>query len=60
MRAGPPPIRALLPGRCFRYENVAADRNIEFFQIEGLMVDEGTTLADMRGLLDELRRLGAI
>ena len=31
---------ALLPGRCFRYENVAADRNTEFFQVEGLMVDE--------------------
>ena len=48
-----PPIRALLPGRCFRYENVAADRNTEFFQVEGLMVDEGTTLGDLKGLLDQ-------
>ncbi|HLX35803.1 MAG TPA: phenylalanine--tRNA ligase subunit alpha [Candidatus Limnocylindrales bacterium] len=48
-----PPIRVLSPGRCYRYENVAADRNFEFFQVEGLMVDEGTTLADLRGLLDE-------
>jgi phenylalanyl-tRNA synthetase alpha chain len=48
-----PPIRALLPGRCFRYENVAADRNFEFFQVEGLMVDEGTTLGDLKGLLDQ-------
>lgn len=53
MRDYAPPIRALLPGRCFRYENVAADRNFEFFQVEGLMVDDGTTLADLRGLLDE-------
>jgi phenylalanyl-tRNA synthetase alpha chain len=53
MRSTPPPIRALLPGRCFRYENIAADRNFEFFQVEGLMVDEGTTMADLRGLLDE-------
>ena len=53
MRDYRPPIRALLPGRCFRYENVAADRNFEFFQVEGLMVDDGTTLADLRGLLDE-------
>jgi phenylalanyl-tRNA synthetase alpha chain len=53
MRATVPPIRALLPGRCFRYENVAADRNFEFFQVEGLMVDEGTTMAHLRGLLDE-------
>jgi phenylalanyl-tRNA synthetase alpha chain len=53
MQAERPPIRALLPGRCFRYENVAADRNSEFFQVEGLMVDEGTTLATLKGLLDE-------
>ena len=53
MTTTPPPIRVLSPGRCYRYENVAADRNFEFFQVEGLMVDEGTTLADLRGLLDE-------
>jgi phenylalanyl-tRNA synthetase alpha chain len=53
MRSTSPPIRALLPGRCFRFENVAADRNFEFYQVEGLMVDEGTTMADLRGLLDQ-------
>jgi phenylalanyl-tRNA synthetase alpha chain len=53
MRSERPPIRALLPGRCFRYENVAADRNFEFFQIEGLMIDEGTTLGDLKGLLEQ-------
>jgi len=53
MQSTKPPIRALLPGRCFRYENVAADRNFEFFQVEGLMVDEGTTLGDLKGLLDQ-------
>ena len=47
-----PPIRALLPGRCFRYEAVDASHGFEFFQVEGLMVDEGTTMADLRGLLD--------
>jgi phenylalanyl-tRNA synthetase alpha chain len=56
MREYPPPIRVLLPGRCFRYENVAADRNFEFFQIEGLMVDETTSLGHLRGLLDEFAR----
>ncbi len=50
------PLRVLLPGRCFRYENVAADRNFEFFQIEGLMVDEVTNLGHLRGLLDEFAR----
>jgi phenylalanyl-tRNA synthetase alpha chain len=53
MRELGPPLRVLLPGRCYRYENVAADRNIEFFQIEGLMVDEHTTLGHLRGLLDQ-------
>lgn len=53
MHAERPPIRALLPGRCFRYEAVDASHASEFFQVEGLMVDEGTSLADLRGLLDE-------
>jgi phenylalanyl-tRNA synthetase alpha chain len=48
-----PPIRALLPGRCFRYEAMDASHASEFFQVEGLMVDEGTTMADLRGLLDQ-------
>jgi phenylalanyl-tRNA synthetase alpha chain len=48
-----PPIRALLPGRCFRYEAVDASHASEFFQVEGLMVDEATNLADLKGLLDE-------
>jgi phenylalanyl-tRNA synthetase alpha chain len=53
MQTMKPPIRALLPGRCFRYEAVDASHGFEFFQVEGLMVDEGTTLADLKGLLDE-------
>jgi phenylalanyl-tRNA synthetase alpha chain len=51
-----PPIRALLPGRCYRYEAVDASHASEFFQVEGLMIDEGTTMADLRGLLDEFAR----
>src|SRR3990170_1748715 len=51
-----PPIRALLPGRCFRYESVDASHGFEFFQVEGLMVDEGTTLADLKGLLDQFAK----
>jgi phenylalanyl-tRNA synthetase alpha chain len=53
MRSVEPPIRALLPGRCFRYEAIDASHGSEFFQVEGIMVDEGTTLGDLRGLLDE-------
>jgi phenylalanyl-tRNA synthetase alpha chain len=53
MQTTKPPIRALLPGRCFRYEAVDASHGFEFFQVEGLMVDEGTTMADLKGLLAE-------
>lgn len=53
MRSSSPPIRALLPGRCFRYEQIDASHASEFFQVEGLMVDEQTTMATLRGLLDE-------
>ena len=53
MHAERPPIRALLPGRVFRYEATDASHQTEFFQMEGLMVDEGTTLGDLRGLLDQ-------
>ena len=52
MQADEPPIRVLTPGRCYRYEAVDASHGFEFFQIEGLMVDEGTTHGHLRGLLD--------
>ena len=48
-----PPIRALLPGRCYRYEAIDASHASEFFQVEGLMVDEGTSMADLKGLLEQ-------
>ncbi len=56
MHQAAPPIRALLPGRCFRYEAVDASHASEFFQVEGLMVDEGTTMADLKGLLDQFAK----
>jgi phenylalanyl-tRNA synthetase alpha chain len=56
MHAEQPPIRALLPGRCFRYESIDASHASEFFQVEGLMVDEATTLADLKGLLDQFAK----
>ena len=56
MHQEPPPIRALLPGRCFRYEAIDASHASEFFQVEGLMVDEGTTMGDLKGLLDQFAK----
>ena len=51
-----PPIRALLPGRCYRYEAIDASHASEFFQVEGLMVDEGTTMGDLKGLLEQFAK----
>jgi phenylalanyl-tRNA synthetase alpha chain len=56
MRALEPPIRVIMPGRCFRYEAVDASHGFEFFQIEGLVVDETTSLADLKGTLEEFAR----
>jgi phenylalanyl-tRNA synthetase alpha chain len=56
MRALTPPIRVIMPGRCFRYEAVDASHNFEFFQVEGLVVDRDTSLADLKGMLEEFAR----
>jgi phenylalanyl-tRNA synthetase alpha chain len=54
MRELDAPIRILMPGRCFRYEAVDASHGFEFFQVEGLVVDRETSLADLKGMLEEV------
>ncbi|MGQ0607695.1 MAG: phenylalanine--tRNA ligase subunit alpha [Chloroflexota bacterium] len=56
MQALDAPIRVLTPGRCFRYEAVDASHGFEFFQVEGLVVDRDTSLADLKGMLEEIAR----
>jgi len=56
MQALTPPIRVITPGRCFRYEAVDASHGFEFFQVEGLVVDRDTSLADLKGMLEEFAR----
>lgn len=53
MRESAPPLRVLVPGRCYRYENIDASHGSEFFQVEGLLIDESTSMAHLRGLLIE-------
>lgn len=50
-RYGPPPIRVVLPGRCFRNEATDASHEHTFYQIEGIYVDKGISLANMQGLI---------
>jgi len=56
MQALDAPIRVLTPGRCFRHDAVDASHAFEFFQVEGLVVDRDTSLADLKGLLEEVAR----
>src|SRR3989304_515121 len=50
------PPRRVPPGRCFVYGAGAPSRNFEFFQVEGLVVDHDTSLADLKGMLEEFAR----
>ncbi len=47
-----PPIRIVVPGRVFRRDAADATHNPMFHQMEGLLVDEGITLADLKGTLE--------
>jgi phenylalanyl-tRNA synthetase alpha chain len=52
------PIRMIAPGRVFRRDTPDATHNPMFFQIEGLCVDRGITMAHLKGTVDEfLRRM---
>jgi phenylalanyl-tRNA synthetase alpha chain len=46
-----PPIAVVVPGRVFRADTVDATHSPVFHQVEGLLVDEGVTMADLRGTL---------
>lgn len=51
LKTNQPPIRAVIPGRVFRNEDVDATHEHTFYQVEGIYVDEKITLADMLGTL---------
>ncbi|MFC1969709.1 phenylalanine--tRNA ligase subunit alpha [Chloroflexota bacterium] len=51
-----PPIRAIVPGRTYRYEATDATHESMFYQVEGLAVDKNITLADLKGTLFEFCR----
>ncbi len=52
MRAlGPGPVRVVLPGLCYRNEDVTARSEMQFVQIEGLVVGPDVRMSDLKGLL---------
>jgi phenylalanyl-tRNA synthetase alpha chain len=46
-----PPIRVIVPGRCYRNEAEDATHGIQFLQVEGLVVDTDITFSDLKGTL---------
>ncbi len=52
MENNKPPIRIIAPGRVFRADEVDATHSPLFHQIEGLVVDRGITMADLKGTLE--------
>ncbi|HCB11309.1 MAG TPA: phenylalanine--tRNA ligase subunit alpha [Cyanobacteria bacterium UBA11991] len=57
MESKKPPIRIIAPGRVYRNENINSRKNNFFHQIEGLYVDKGITLGDLKGALNEFIRI---
>ena len=51
-----PPIRVISPGRVFRSDEVDATHSPLFHQIEGLVVDKGITMGDLKGTLEILAK----
>jgi phenylalanyl-tRNA synthetase alpha chain len=52
----PEPIRVILPGKCYRYEQVTARAECMFHQVEGLAIGESITMADLKGVIVEFAR----
>jgi phenylalanyl-tRNA synthetase alpha chain len=52
----PEPIRVILPGMCYRYEQISARADIQFFQVEGLAVGRHITFSDLKGTLSDFAR----
>jgi phenylalanyl-tRNA synthetase alpha chain len=56
MQAQPPPVRIIVPGRVYRRDVADATHSPVFHQVEGLAVDRGITMADLKGTLDLFAR----
>ncbi len=52
----PNPIRVILPGMCYRYEQITARSEIQFNQVEGLAVGKGIRFTDLKGTLTDFAR----
>jgi phenylalanyl-tRNA synthetase alpha chain len=53
---GTKPIRVILPGMVYRYEQVTARSEMQFNQVEGMVVGRNITMADLKGVFSEFAR----
>lgn len=60
MQTHQPPIRIIVPGTVYRYEATDASHEIQFHQVEGLMVDKDISVANFKAIMQEFssRMLG--
>ena len=56
MESQKPPVRVVVPGKCYRYEATDATHEWQLTQVEGLAVDKGITFTDLKGTLYEFAR----
>jgi phenylalanyl-tRNA synthetase alpha chain len=50
------PLRAIAPGRVFRYENIDASHENTFYQLEGIMIDENISITNLIAVMKTLLR----
>jgi phenylalanyl-tRNA synthetase alpha chain len=52
----PQPIRIILPGMCYRFEQISTRSNVQFTQVEGLAVGKNISFGDLKGTLSDFAR----
>ena len=53
MEKNQPPIRIIVPGKVFRHEATDSSHDIQFYQVEGLMVDKDVSSANFKAVIQE-------
>lgn len=54
---GTQPIRVILPGMCYRFEQITNRSEVQFHQVEGLVVGRNIRMTDLKGTITEFARL---
>lgn len=54
--SGTHPIRVILPGMCYRHEQITARSEIQFHQVEGLAIGRNIRMSDLKGTITEFAR----